>query len=46
MGVGGARGRGGITRFCGVNVGMLVDALEVKGRVLLISARPSRPCEG
>lgn len=43
--MGGARGRGGNTRFCGVKVGMLEEALEVKGKVLLISARPSRPWE-
>lgn len=43
VGVEGARGRGGRTRFWGVKVGIVVEALEVKGKVLVISDRPSRP---
>ena len=43
MGVVGARGKEGSTRFWGVKVGMVVEALEVNGNVLLMSDRPSRP---
>lgn len=48
VGVEGARGRVGKTRFWGVKVlvGMVLAAFEVKGKVELMSARPSRPSEG